>query len=278
MSVVSMFVHRDADDLQSLRYAAELAKRLDRPLEGVCALPDATLTSAYFGSEFVMGVGVIPVQAISDAKSDLIESTKAAFEAAAQEAGVAPDRTVFRKAVGLVEQIAMDAAVLADTIIFPRNAAKGGASLAQALEAVLMSSRLPLVVAAAEKIGAGPAIIAWDGSEQAARAIMLHAPLIQAAKSVVIAQGEQGLDKRPGGNAHETDRLLAWLSDRGVAAEVKALEGPPGKALLAMARDLDAEMIVCGAYGHSRAGEMLFGGVTRTLLHAENAPALALAH
>ncbi len=278
MSVVSMFVHRGPDDVAGLRYAASLAKRMNRKLEAVCTLPDPAMASAYFGSEFVIGIGAIPVQTISDAETELMDASNTTFETVMEEVGLSSDQASFRKAVGVPEQVAADAAVLADAIVFPRDAASGSNSLRPALEFTMMDSRLPVVVAGTEANTGGPVIIGWDGSDQAARAVALHANLIQAADSVVIAQAENGLAKRPGGEAHEPERLLAWLADRGIKGEVKALEGTPGKGLLNLAEGLDAELIVNGAYGHSRAGQFLFGGVTRTLMRADNAPALALAH
>lgn len=278
MSVVSMFVHRGPDDVRGLRYAASLAKRMNRKLEAVCALPDPAMASAYFGSEFVIGIGAIPIQTISDAETELMDASNRTFETVIAEVGLSSDQAVFRKAVGIPEQVAADAAVLADAIVFPRDAAGGNSSLRPALEFTMMDSGLPVVVAGTEDAASGPVIIGWDGSDQAARAVALHAGLIEAASSVVIAQAEDGLAKRPGGEAHLPDRLLAWLSDRNIKADVKALEGTPGKGLLNLAEGLNAEMIITGAYGHSRAGQFLFGGVTRTLMRADHAPALALSH
>jgi nucleotide-binding universal stress UspA family protein len=49
---------------------------------------------------------------------------------------------------------------------------------------------------------------------------------------------------------------------------------PPGDVLLSRAADLGADLLVIGAYGHSRARELLLGGVTRTILQSMTLPVL----
>ena len=63
------------------------------------------------------------------------------------------------------------------------------------------------------------------------------------------------------------------LFSRSAKAPVTVSDG-----LLAAAKTHDASLIVMGAYGHMRIGELLFGGTTSKLLHSEAAPALALSH
>ena len=73
----------------------------------------------------------------------------------------------------------------------------------------------------------------------------------------------------------EETRLAQHLSRHGIRAETTrtvADDIPDGEALLSYASDISATMIVAGAYGHSRAREMIFGGVTRTLLAEMTVP------
>ena len=58
------------------------------------------------------------------------------------------------------------------------------------------------------------------------------------------------------------------------AAHTVAKDISDGEALLSYAADLGADLIVAGAYGHSRARELVFGGVTQTLIAEMTAPVL----
>ena len=75
----------------------------------------------------------------------------------------------------------------------------------------------------------------------------------------------------------EPGSLEDWLKRKGIKSSVSPIEGEVSAALLALATGSGASMIVAGAYGHSRIGERLFGGTSRRLLNADEAPALALA-
>ncbi len=65
---------------------------------------------------------------------------------------------------------------------------------------------------------------------------------------------------------------LARHGVRAEAAHTRANDIPEGEALLSYAADIGADLIVAGAYGHSRAREVVFGGVTRTLLGEMTVP------
>ena len=69
----------------------------------------------------------------------------------------------------------------------------------------------------------------------------------------------------------ETADVVHWLARHGVEAraEPTVRDGSHGEVLLELAHEKRAELIVAGAYGHSRLGEWVFGGVTDTLLHQD---------
>jgi len=77
--------------------------------------------------------------------------------------------------------------------------------------------------------------------------------------------------------------LLQYLARHGVQAKVHLLDGGGvrrgdiGEALLSQAADLSADLLVMGAYGHSRLRETILGGVTRTILQSMTIPVL-MAH
>jgi len=138
---------------------------------------------------------------------------------------------------------------------------------------LLTSTRPVLVVPHADHAGAldGPALVAWDGSVEATRAVAGALPLLRAARSTtVVAFGE---------DAAPCAQLAAWLGRHGIAARTghSMLDVDIGEALLTMAADLGAGLLVMGGYGHARYRELLLGGVTATVLRAMTLPVL-LAH
>jgi nucleotide-binding universal stress UspA family protein len=114
--------------------------------------------------------------------------------------------------------------------------------------------------------------LAWNGSREAARAVQAGMPFLARARTVTVIGAE--LDARERASA---ERLAANLKRHGVEAR---LEFPPaiglsiGDALLNAVADLGADLLVMGAYGHSRMRELVFGGATRSLLAHMTAPTL----
>jgi nucleotide-binding universal stress UspA family protein len=121
-------------------------------------------------------------------------------------------------------------------------------------------------------------VVAWDGSMEATRAIGHALPLLRAARLVVLA-----LLHPPAGHAqparHPGSDIAAYLSRHGVPVEVRQAitTGDIGAALLAMAAEVHADLLVMGGYGHARFREILLGGVTETVLRQMTLPVL-MAH
>lgn len=121
-------------------------------------------------------------------------------------------------------------------------------------------------------------VVAWDGSMEATRAIGHALPLLRAARLVVLA-----LLHPPAGHAqparHPGADIAAYLSRHGVPVEVRQTVaiGDIGTALLAMAAEVHADLLVMGGYGHARFREILLGGVTETVLRQMSLPVL-MAH
>lgn len=120
--------------------------------------------------------------------------------------------------------------------------------------------------------------IAWNHSREATRAISGALPFLRKAARVVVLDGSE--QEMPIGARHlpQLD-LKAYLSRHGVAAEFEefAVRADYGAAILERARALGADMIVMGAWGHSRIAELVLGGATRHLFQHSNLP-LFVAH
>lgn len=121
--------------------------------------------------------------------------------------------------------------------------------------------------------------IAWDGSLEAARSVAAAMDLLAGAEDVRIVlvdpvAGEGGHGAEPGAD------LAAYLSRQGIKPTVERIASAGraiSDALAQHAVDNKIELLVMGAYGHSRLRERIFGGVTRSMLNRVSLPIL-MAH
>lgn len=136
------------------------------------------------------------------------------------------------------------------------------------LGALVCSTRTPLCIPGDECETIDPfgnALVAWNGSIEAANAVRSTIGLLRMASQVRVMRFVE--DREP---AFTDTSVLEYLSRHGVHAEIEAHAPKTDTAsdLIQRADRLGAEYIVMGGYSHSRAGEFLFGGVTRELLGA----------
>jgi nucleotide-binding universal stress UspA family protein len=119
------------------------------------------------------------------------------------------------------------------------------------------------------------ALIAWDGTREASRALNDALPLIAGAEATVLYIGsrESQLERR----RPALERIVAHLQRHGIKArpeETPRGDIPISDLLLSRAADLGADLIVAGAYHHSPRREALLGGVSRELLRHMTVPVL----
>lgn len=116
-------------------------------------------------------------------------------------------------------------------------------------------------------------LVGWNGSREATRALTSAIPLLKEARQVDVAV----LNPESEGDLHGPVAgadIALFLARHGVKVNVQAKSGVAdvGAALLSMAAAAGADLLVAGAYGHSRIGEILLGGATRTLLDSARLP------
>ncbi len=122
-----------------------------------------------------------------------------------------------------------------------------------------------------EKIGEH-ALIAWNGSREATRAIHDALPFLEKASRVEIVSINASKDL----DLPSAD-IATHLSRHGIDVETRKIEAKGhdvGGALTNLAEESDADLIVMGAYGHSRFRELILGGVTRHVLESMPVPVL----
>ena len=110
-------------------------------------------------------------------------------------------------------------------------------------------------------------LVAWKDTPETRRAVWDALPLLKKAEEVVIAEIiEGGTDRET--VMHRVKDVQAWLNQHGVTATscVPSASGSVPEQLEMLASDFGAQLVVAGAYGHSRWRELVLGGVTRDLI------------
>jgi nucleotide-binding universal stress UspA family protein len=112
-------------------------------------------------------------------------------------------------------------------------------------------------------------VVAWNDTREARRAIQDALPFLHRADEIVIAEVCEKSDDLALSGARLRD-VASYLSRHRIAAavaeRVRPVHGTAVKTLLQLVQDESADLIVAGAYGHTRMGEWIFGGMTQALL------------
>jgi nucleotide-binding universal stress UspA family protein len=160
---------------------------------------------------------------------------------------------------------------LADLIVTARpRGAETEEQLKAAHAALLETGRPTLLVPGIVSVQfIGPVLIAWNGSLESDRAVAAALPLLQRSSEVLVYAARD--EVRDGASVDDLVHYLAWQG-------VEASHLPPRKgddpeiAIFTTARQIQADLIVMGAYTHSRAGERFLGGATRNALLNSETP------
>jgi nucleotide-binding universal stress UspA family protein len=166
---------------------------------------------------------------------------------------------------------------LSDMVVLSRPTPDSDVSASMTLNAALFETGRPALIVppgGAAPIGRKVAV-SWNGSAQAARAVASAMPIIAGSGGVVIFSAES--DQTSVSVAPELATYFAW---HGVTAETRVFSASPravGEVLLKECIDAGADLLVMGAYTHSRMRQLILGGVTRHVLENATVP-LFMAH
>ena len=262
MSYATIMVYVDAESVpeQRVRLAAMVAEKFSSTLIGLSALamrpPVAT-------------DGVV-IPEVLDAEVKQMKATLSQKESWFRNfAGKLHQKLEWRSAVGFPTDVLVREARGADLIVVGRSKPQGDLySTVNLAGAVLNAGRPVLVVP--DGIGtlrAKHVVIGWKDAREARRAVPDALPFLHEADSVAIVEihdtDETGLAQK------NIDDVANFLGRHKIKAGPKITlqrKGSDAGQLLRVAQDAGVDLLVTGAYGHSRLGEWFFGGVTRELL------------
>lgn len=261
---------------RAAKVAAELARVAEAHLTGIALAVDPLVpvytVAAPIPTDFIVAAHD---QGVAEARAAL-----AAFDAIGSAAGVTTESRLAESISGDFSSVIRNA-ILTDLVVVGQDDPDNQEPLRDALiEALLFQAGLPTLLvpySGTREFRAEMALIAWNGSAQAARAVRAAMPLLAMAKSVLVAIVDEGAP--PTDEAQGAD-IGAYLARHGLDVTVRTVanahEGA-GQALLTLASEEEATWLVMGAYGHSRIRQFLLGGVTRYVLGRATIPVL-MAH
>jgi nucleotide-binding universal stress UspA family protein len=180
--------------------------------------------------------------------------------------------TAWLAKTGSVAELVAAYGQASDLLVLGRPGSDTTASSTPVLEAALLDTGRPVLVAGTEPPALNTVAIAWKPTREAARAVTAALPFLTRAKRIVVMVApEQGLADRD-----SCERLVGTLRRHCpiVASSYLGSEPDVGAALLAAASKLGAGLLVMGAYGHWRMREFLFGGVTQHVIRNAAVPVL----
>ena len=267
-------------DERALEAALEIGRHFDAVIECLqIRLGNAEIIRAAALGQFRSGVS----------NTELLRSLQQQSQEAAKEASAVVERFRGAHAVHLGHGVSVEQheivgdpvqetiahARYSDLLVLARNE-KAGAFDTGDLGSILMACGRPVVLAPAEPVSSytKTVVIAWKETAEAARAVTAAMPLMYKAERLVVLSVEE-----TGGDtdaiAAAAGGLATRLRKHGLTVEAKSIARENRSApetLLDAVRTLGGDLLVMGAYGHSRARELVFGGFTRHVLTSAQIP------
>jgi len=261
----------------TLKTAQLAAKKSDAWIDVVHISPDAEPMAVFAAGEGMPMVGVAEETVRKHIKSRR-DAARKAYDSVFGTQGGGKSRWMEQE--GRAIDLLIGDARLADVVIISRPGDENDELFPGAVNTVLFETGRPAMIAPPTPmptIGTKVAV-AWNDSNQAARAVTAALPFIEAAGEVtILAAGSK--DK-----TSSASKLAEYLQRHGVKAKVDAFDPGSGssrargRSLLAHAQGMNADLLVMGAYGQGRMMQFLgLGGATAKVITANTMP-LLMAH
>jgi nucleotide-binding universal stress UspA family protein len=262
MSYATLLVSVNADRVskQLVGVAAGLADKFSAKLIGLSALA----IMPPFAAEGVVIVDNATEFDIAKMKAKLADA-ETKFRAAAG----ADRQSEWRSAIEFPTQTLVSEARCADLILIEKGKSAGDIHRNVDVGAAILGAGRPfLVVPAAVKfLAADHVVIGWNDTREARRAVQDALPFLHEAKRVTVMEicrkDEMDIAR------HLVADVIRYLAHHRIKAESRVeiqAHGSGADQIIGLAEDEGGDLLVTGAYGHSRLNEWVFGGMTRDLL------------
>jgi nucleotide-binding universal stress UspA family protein len=273
---IGVFVDATPEGEQRIDYAATLAHQCGAHLAGIHVV--SAVRPEYRSDYYVIGEKAIRALLIERKAADeaATSNVRRRFEAISAKRDLSAEFRVIRRG-GPDEDLTLSS-LHSDLVVIGQRELqelKGYASP----EKLLLSSGAPiLVIPSGWKSGSigNKILVGWNASREARRAVADALPFLVAASSVTLLVVDS--EQRAGRHGEEPGADIAlYLARHGAHVEVEQVLSQSARVadiILSCAAEHGVDLIVIGAYGHARPVEMMFGGVTRTLLKEALVPIL----
>lgn len=275
---IAVHVNNSRHLLDRIEVATQLAINDAAHLIGVTSTA-AVPASMYLAS--LTGEGASMMSAYSNSLKEYAVTALATFEAAAGQAGVSTyEKRLYEDEAG--EALSLQSRY-SDLLVVgqPDPDEKLPGERTDTLEYVLLNAGCPVLAVPYRneaKTLAQSAVIAWSGSAEGARAVAAALPLLRKAKKVQVISFVPSRATDADIAATGTADIAAHLSRHGIAIEILHQRSDDdfqtGLSLLSHIEESGADLLVMGAYGHSRLRQLLLGGVTSNILRYMKVPVL----
>ncbi len=282
LKYISSVLAGDSTDVSVARTAALIAEEFHAHLDVIHVVPRAedivSVTAAAGGLPSVAGM---TIEAEAERLQDRAARARENFDASTGDISrvdvPGPDDKAtcrFTEVEGRFGEVGLMPARVADLCVAALPGEEGSPGAWQAAETLLFDTGRPVLLVPenpdADLSVREAAIVGWNASAQAARALHDALPLLGRASDLIVVGA---------GESHDLEQPARALARHGVDAETISKEGQDeaGEVLLSVAAEHDANLIVMGAFGQSRLREFIFGGATQTVLHKSTVPVL-MAH
>lgn len=239
-------------------------------------VPTYQMSVLPYGSVGIPDSWIVTQREIADALKVQAEETSAYLA----KAGVSSDVTTLCESAHEFEHRIVQHTFMADAAVMMNDLRDAPDAFRSLAYGVIFGSPIPLILnPTAAALTPEKVLVAWNASLPAARALHAALPLLKAAKEVVLYV----IDPQTPDPAEAEDPgtgVAAWLSHHGCTVTVQQTPSggaPIADVILRHATETGADLVVMGAYGHSRLRQQVFGGTTRKMI-AQTTQAVLLAH
>ncbi len=253
-------------------YAIALASRHGAALVGLHVV-DVKLLEGPFLRDLSASLGAAPyVNYQGNILSLLEDRGREALDAlleACREAGVACDTT---QVTGVVHRVIVEAGELTDLIVMGRGGEHSEwleGFIGTTTEAVVRRAAQPVLVTGTAILGRDLTVLAYDGTPHARRAMKVATAVAEhwnMPLHLLVVGGE---------DAHQfLEEAREYLQTHEITVEYILREGDPGESIVSYAAETDADLVIMGAFGHSKVRELVLGSTTSYVLNHSPCPVL----